>query len=95
MAGSGTCRDVCEELGIHCCVMGHPRGLRRLRPNAVPAEACFDFFWAHPPYWRQKLYADDPRDLSRARRSMHFLDRYRLFIRNCARALNPAASWRS
>ena len=49
----------------------------------------FDFIWAHPAYWRQKLYADDPRDLSRSPTLEHFLTRYRQFIRNCARALKP------
>ena len=34
---------------------------RRTSPRAET----FDFIWAHPPYWRQKLYADDDRDLSR------------------------------
>ena len=28
------------------------------RRNSPQAET-FDFIWAHPPYWRQKLYADD------------------------------------
>jgi hypothetical protein len=47
----------------------------------------FDFIWAHPPYWRIKLYADDPRDLSRSPTLDHFLRRYGQFIRNCAGAL--------
>ena len=47
----------------------------------------FDFIWAHPPYWRMKLYADDPRDLSRSPTLEHFLRRYGQFIRNCAGAL--------
>ena len=51
----------------------------------------FDFIWAHPPYWRQKLYADDPRDLSRSPTLEHFLQRYGQFIRNCAGALAPTA----
>ena len=49
----------------------------------------FDFIWAHPAYWRQKLYADDPRDLSRAPTLSDFLRRYGQFIRNCANALKP------
>ena len=47
----------------------------------------FDFIWAHPPYWRMKLYADDPRDLSRSPTLEHFLRRYGQFIRNCAGSL--------
>src|SRR6202790_2162488 len=55
-----------------------------------PAADMFDFIWAHPPYWRQKLYADDARDLSRAPTLEDFLRRYGQFIRNCAAALKPA-----
>ena len=33
MTGSGTCRDVCRELGIPCTVRRHPPGFRRLRPE--------------------------------------------------------------
>ena len=36
-----------------------------------------------------KLYADDPRDLSRSPTLEHFLGRYGQFIRNCAGALKP------
>ena len=43
----------------------------------------------HPPYWRQKLYTDDPRDLSRAPTLEAFLERYRLLIENCAGSLAP------
>jgi tRNA1(Val) A37 N6-methylase TrmN6 len=52
-------------------------------------EDTFDFIWAHPAYWRQKLYADDPRDLSRAPTLEAFLQRYRQFIRNAAKSLKP------
>src|SRR5581483_9468270 len=54
-----------------------------------PAKEMFPFIWAHPPYWRMKLYADDPRDLSRAPTLECFLQRYGQFFRNCASALNP------
>jgi hypothetical protein len=47
----------------------------------------FDFIWAHPAYWRMKLYANDPRDLSRAPSLEAFLRRYGQFIRNAAKAL--------
>jgi SAM-dependent methyltransferase len=57
--------------------------------NDFSAVGTFDFIWAHPAYWRQKLYADDPRDLSRSPTLEHFLRRYGLFVRNCARALKP------
>lgn len=88
MTGSGTCRDVCRELGIPCTSWDIHEGFDACDPNGFPAEATFDLIWAHPPYWRQKLYADDPRDLSRAPTIEQFLRRYALFLRNCARALN-------
>ena len=70
--------------------LGHPPGLRRLRSRrSFRRRETFDFIWAHPPYWRQKLYADDPRDLSRRPTLEHFLRRYGQFIRNCSRALKP------
>ncbi len=36
-----------------------------------------------------KLYADDPKDLSRSPTLEHFLQRYGQFFRNCAAALKP------
>lgn len=86
MSGSGTCRDVCEELGIPCLATDIHEGQDACGPDFSPAET-FDFIWAHPPYWRMKLYADDPRDLSRAPTLDHFLSRYGQFIRNCRNAL--------
>jgi SAM-dependent methyltransferase len=88
-AGSGTARDVCQELGIPCFSFDIHQGFDACDPKDFPAAEMFDFIWAHPPYWRQKLYADDPRDLSRSPTLDHFLQRYRQFIRNSARALKP------
>jgi len=87
-SGSGTCQDVCDALGIACMSWDIHRGLDACDPQGLASEA-FDFIWAHPPYWRQKLYADDPRDLSRAPTLDDFLRRYQQFLRNCARALKP------
>ena len=56
-------------------------------PKDFPAAESVDFIWAHPPYWRMKLYADDHRDLSRSPTLEHFLQRYGQFIRNCAGSL--------
>jgi SAM-dependent methyltransferase len=89
MAGSGTCRDVCDELGIPCMSWDIHEGFDACDPGAFPASEVFDFIWAHPAYWRQKLYADDPRDLSRSPTLEDFLRRYGRFIRNCVRALKP------
>ena len=36
----------------------------------------FDFVWVHPPYWRQKVYSADKRDMSTAP-TPYFLYRYR------------------
>lgn len=89
MAGSGTCRDVCDELGIPCLSWDIHDGFDACDPTEFTARETFDFIWAHPAYWRQKLYSDDPRDLSRAPTLDEFLRRYRQFIRNVARALKP------
>lgn len=88
MAGSGTCKDVCDELGIRCVTSDIHAGVDACDAGGFGAEA-FDFVWAHPAYWRMKLYADDPRDLSRAPTLDEFLDRYGQFLRNAARALKP------
>jgi hypothetical protein len=87
MHGSGTCQDVCEELGIPCLTGDIHTGFDACDPAAFPSGEAFDFIWAHPPYWRQKLYADDPRDLSRSPTLEDFLRRYGKFIRNCAGGL--------
>jgi hypothetical protein len=90
MAGSGTCRDVCDELGIPCIAWDIHQGYDACDPASAPAAEMFDFIWAHPAYWRMKLYADDPRDLSRAPTLEAFLTRYGQFIRNATRALKPS-----
>src|SRR5581483_4131997 len=89
MSGSGTCADVCRELAIPCVSWDIHQGFDACDAAAFPAAAAFDFIWAHPAYWRQKLYADDPRDLSRSPTLEHFLGRYGQFIRNAARVLKP------
>jgi hypothetical protein len=86
MTGSGTCRDVCRELGIYCYSSDLHQKVDACDASQFP-RACFEFAWIHPPYWRQKLYTEDPRDLSRAPTLEAFLDRYRLLIANCAGAL--------
>jgi len=93
MTGSGTCADVCQELGIEC------RSTDLQGRRFDPADACdpasfqeigrFDFVWIHPPYWRQKVYSNDPRDLSVCTNLESFLSGYRRLIANCSAALNP------
>ncbi len=87
MSGSGTALDVCEALSIPCMTGDIHQGFDACDPAAFPKGETFDFIWAHPPYWRMKLYADDARDLSRAPTLEHFLRRYGQFIRNCRNAL--------
>lgn len=89
MSGSGTCADVCRELQIPCLSFDIHQGFDACDPRGFGADETFDFIWAHPAYWRQKLYADDPRDLSRTPTLEDFLRRYGQFLRNCAKALKP------
>jgi hypothetical protein len=86
MTGSGTCRDVCDELGVYCYSSDMHQGVDACDASRFPRE-CFEFAWIHPPYWRQKLYTTDPRDLSRTPSLDAFLERYRLVIANCAGSL--------
>lgn len=88
MTGSGTCHDVCDELGIPHVSTDLKVGFDACDPASYPPES-FDFVWLHPPYWRQKVYSQDPRDLSAAPTIAAFLERYDLLIRNCTRVLNP------
>jgi len=88
MSGSGTCRDVCRELGVYCYSSDLRQRVDACDTSQFP-RGCFEFVWIHPPYWRQKLYSDSPLDLSRAPTLDAFLDRYRLLIANCAGALAP------
>jgi len=88
LTGSGTCQDVCKELGLYCWSSDLHQGVDACDTSQFP-RGCFQFAWIHPPYWRQKLYTDDPRDLSQTPTLEAFLNRYRLLIENCAGALEP------
>ncbi len=95
MTGSGTCRDVCEELGIACTSADIHHGFDACNPLNFFGESArfrsgtFDFVWLHPPYWRMKLYADDPRDLSRCPTLDAFLQRYTLLLAHARYVLKP------
>ena len=88
LTGSGTCRDVCHELGVYCWSSDLHQGFDACDGTLFP-RGSFDFCWLHPPYWRQKLYTCDARDLSRTPTLEAFLKRYRLLIENCTNALTP------
>jgi len=89
MTGSGTCADVCRELVIPCQSQDIRHGFDAADADSFRnlPDAPFDFIWAHPPYWRQKIYTQDARDLSAAPTLAAFLERYAAFIRNCAGVL--------
>src|SRR5262249_61652917 len=82
MTGSGTCRDVCKELGIYCWSSDLHQGFDACGPS--PFHEAFAFCWLHPPYWRQKLYTQDLRDLSRTPTLKAFLERYELLLKHSA-----------
>jgi len=90
MAGSGTCQDVCRELRVPCRSGDIHEGFDATSAdamNALAGDGRADFVWAHPPYWRQKLYAADERDLSRASNLDEFLSGYSRFITAAASVL--------
>lgn len=86
MQGSGTCADVCEELGIAFESQDLKSGYDACNLDDYP-DGQFDFVWSHPPYWRQKEYSNDPRDLSTAETLDEFLEMYFLVISNCVEVL--------
>src|SRR5258707_516578 len=56
MTGSGTCRDVCDELDIPCTSKDIRFGFDACDETNYTDIGPFDFVWIHPPYWRQKVY---------------------------------------
>lgn len=87
MSGSGTCKDVCQDMDIPC----HSFDLR-LGHDATNAATYaplgeFDFVWMHPPYWRMIQYNDDPRCLSSAPSLNEFASRLGTVITNCSDVL--------
>lgn len=86
MTGGGTCRDVCRDLGVTCISGDIHDGRDACEPRFAEA---FEFCFIHPPYYRQRLYADDPRDLSRCPTLETFLARYEQLLRSCAQTLVP------
>ena len=89
MAGSGTCADVCRELHLPCMSWDIHRGIDACDPAGFGPDGSFAFIWSHPAYWRQKLYLDDPRDLSRAPTLERFPPALRAVPPQLRRALKP------
>jgi hypothetical protein len=58
LTGSGTCQDVCKELGLYCWSSDLHQGVDACDASQFP-RGCFQFAWIHPPYWRQKQYTND------------------------------------
>lgn len=89
MTGSGTCNDVCRELGIECVSFDLRTGHNALDASSYAGLGRFDFVWLHPPYWRMIRYNDDPRCLSNAPTLRAFLDGMGDLLGHCAGALSP------
>jgi DNA modification methylase len=89
MTGSGTCRDVCRELGIKCVSADLRGGKDAADPAAYAGLPPANFVWLHPPYRRMIRYNDDPRCLSNAKSLDDFLNRMQLVLRNCRSVLTP------
>ncbi|HEX3146656.1 MAG TPA: hypothetical protein VHR66_01050 [Gemmataceae bacterium] len=93
MTWSGTCRDVCQEMVIPCTALDIREGFNASDAAAYADLEAFEFIWAHPPYWRQKLYSEQPGDLSRTSSLDDFLSGYGQFIANCASRLQPGGKF--
>jgi len=87
MMGSGTCRDVCRELGIPCISTDIKRGSDAADPASYVDIEPVDFVWMHPPYWRMIRYNEDANCLSNARSLNDFLDRMEAVLQNCRKIL--------
>lgn len=89
MTGSGTCRDVCRDLGIECTSFDLRAGQDASDPASYAGLSEHDFAWLHPPYWRMVRYNDDPRCLSSAAALEDFLQGLGDVLENCRSALEP------
>ena len=88
MTGGGTCKDVCDSLGIKAISGDLKTGLDITNPKCLP-KATFDFVWLHPPYWRMIDYKAGDNDLSAARDLAAFRGALSAAVFNCLSVLNP------
>ncbi len=88
-SGSGTCSDVCKELGIRHTAFDIRHGQDAADPASYTHLKPVDFVWQHPPYWSMIRYNDDPRCLSNAPSLEAFLDRMQTVLRLSNSVLTP------
>ncbi len=88
MTGGGTCRDVCNSLGIRC-VSADLKGGYDAADEKLALKPDFDFVWLHPPYWRMIRYSDDARDLSAQPDLGLFREKLAAVVNNSIKALAP------
>ena len=79
---------MCKELGLYCWSSDLHQGVDACDASQFPPQL-LPIRVDSPAVLAQKLYTNDPRDLSRTPTLEAFLERYRLLIENCAGALEP------
>ena len=89
MTGSGTCADVCRDLGIPSTSFDVQRGQDAADPASYIGLEQHDFVWLHPPYWRMVRYSEEPGCLPNATTLEDFLDRLAAVLRCCETILAP------
>lgn len=90
MEGSGTCRDVCKELGLDYEGRDLRRGFDATNATDFARLGAFDFIWLHPPYWQMVRYnGHEERCLSNSPTLEDFLKKMACVFRNCRGALSP------
>lgn len=83
MTGSGTCKDVCDELDIECHSFDLKDGHDANDWQSYKGIGKFDFVWLHPPYWQMIRYNDDSRCLSNAPTLESFSQQLREVLEKC------------
>lgn len=92
MEGSGTCGDVCRELGIRYEGRDLKRGFDATRPEHFEGLGRFDFIWMHPPYFQMVRYnPGDARCLSNAQTVQAFVAGFRSVLRSCRGVMSERA----
>ncbi len=89
MTGSGTCRDVCDALGIRRYSLDLSQGFDAANPTHYENLPNVDCVWLHPPYWKMIRFSQDRRCLAEAATYAEFLERWRIVLANCLSRLSP------